>query len=175
MDFHETLLEEIASGKIADKAQLQKRKIQLCRELHMETLPPNSETLARASEELRPLVRGGAAPQARAHSERRRCRRDDDLSCALPARPLHLLPRGRRERLAPVVHRQGAGGQEGDIEPVRTAPADREEDGAARGDRPWDREDRPDRDGRHVHLPPPRLPGVVRQGLLRRDERDEIR
>ena len=57
VDFHETLLAEIASGKIADKAQLQKRKIQLCRELHFETLPPNSETLARASDELRPLVK----------------------------------------------------------------------------------------------------------------------
>jgi elongator complex protein 3 len=57
VDFHETLLEEITSGKVADKAQLQKRKIQLCRELHMETLPPNSETLARASDEVRPLVR----------------------------------------------------------------------------------------------------------------------
>ncbi|MGD1060830.1 MAG: tRNA uridine(34) 5-carboxymethylaminomethyl modification radical SAM/GNAT enzyme Elp3 [Methanomassiliicoccales archaeon] len=57
VDFHETLLAEIASGKIADKTQLQKRKIQLCRELRMETLPPNSETLAKASEELRPLVR----------------------------------------------------------------------------------------------------------------------
>ncbi|HVO78223.1 MAG TPA: tRNA uridine(34) 5-carboxymethylaminomethyl modification radical SAM/GNAT enzyme Elp3 [Methanomassiliicoccales archaeon] len=57
VDFHETLLAEIASGRIADKAQLQRRKIQLCRELHMETLPPNSETLARASDELKPLVR----------------------------------------------------------------------------------------------------------------------
>lgn len=57
MDFHDRLLEAIVKGEIKDKASLQRRKIELCRELHLVTLPPNSETLARASPELLPLVK----------------------------------------------------------------------------------------------------------------------
>ncbi|HXZ23926.1 MAG TPA: tRNA uridine(34) 5-carboxymethylaminomethyl modification radical SAM/GNAT enzyme Elp3 [Methanomassiliicoccales archaeon] len=54
--YHERLLALIASGEIKDKASLQRKKIELCREFVMETVPPNSETLARAPPELVPVV-----------------------------------------------------------------------------------------------------------------------
>jgi elongator complex protein 3 (tRNA carboxymethyluridine synthase) len=57
VDYHDRLLKAIAEGDITDKASLQKRKIELCRELGLSSVPPNSETLARADEELLPLVR----------------------------------------------------------------------------------------------------------------------
>ena len=57
MDYHERLLRAIAEGEVTDKASLQRKKIELCRELGLSTVPPNSETLARADEELLPLVR----------------------------------------------------------------------------------------------------------------------
>ncbi|HUL38975.1 MAG TPA: tRNA uridine(34) 5-carboxymethylaminomethyl modification radical SAM/GNAT enzyme Elp3 [Methanomassiliicoccales archaeon] len=57
VDYHDRLLKAIADGEITDKASLQRRKIELCRELGLSTVPPNSETLARADGELLPLVR----------------------------------------------------------------------------------------------------------------------
>ena len=57
VDYHDRLLRAIASGEVTDKSSLQKKKIELCRELGLSTVPPNSETLARASEELMPLVK----------------------------------------------------------------------------------------------------------------------
>jgi elongator complex protein 3 len=57
VDYHDRLLKAIAEGEVTDKASLQKRKIELCRELGLSTVPPNSETLARADDELLPLVR----------------------------------------------------------------------------------------------------------------------
>ncbi len=57
VDYHDRLLKAIAEGEVTDKASLQKRKIELCRELGLSTVPPNSETLARADKDLLPLVR----------------------------------------------------------------------------------------------------------------------
>jgi elongator complex protein 3 len=57
VDYHDRLLKAIVEGEVTDKASLQKRKIELCRELGLSTVPPNSETLARADKELLPLVR----------------------------------------------------------------------------------------------------------------------
>ncbi len=57
VDYHERLLKAIAEGEVTDKASLQRRKIELCRELGLSTVPPNSETLARADDELLPLVK----------------------------------------------------------------------------------------------------------------------
>lgn len=57
MDYHDRLLKAIADGEVRDKASLQRKKIELCRELGLSTVPPNSETLARADEETLPLVR----------------------------------------------------------------------------------------------------------------------
>ena len=56
VDYHERLLALIASGEVKDKAGLQRKKIELCREFTMDTVPPNSETLARAPPELVPVV-----------------------------------------------------------------------------------------------------------------------
>ena len=57
VDYHERLLRAIAEGEVTDKASLQRRKIELCRELGLSSVPPNSETLARADEEMLPLVK----------------------------------------------------------------------------------------------------------------------
>ena len=54
--YHQRLLQLLASGEIADKKELLRRKIALCRELEMETVPPNSATLALADEDTLPLV-----------------------------------------------------------------------------------------------------------------------
>jgi elongator complex protein 3 len=48
--YHQRLLELLTSGEIADKKELLRRKIALCRELKLETVPPNSATLALADE-----------------------------------------------------------------------------------------------------------------------------
>jgi elongator complex protein 3 len=61
--YHQRLLQMLASGEIADKKELLRRKISLCRELGMETVPPNSATLALADEntlaQVGPLRRNG--------------------------------------------------------------------------------------------------------------------
>lgn len=57
VDYHDRLLKAIAEGEVKDKAELQRKKLQLCRELKLSTMPPNSETLARADERTLPLVR----------------------------------------------------------------------------------------------------------------------
>ncbi|MDD1747480.1 MAG: tRNA uridine(34) 5-carboxymethylaminomethyl modification radical SAM/GNAT enzyme Elp3 [Methanomassiliicoccales archaeon] len=57
VDYHDRLLKAIAEGEVTDKASLQKKKIELCRELGLSTVPPNSETLARADKELLPVVK----------------------------------------------------------------------------------------------------------------------
>ncbi len=49
-EYHRRLLQLLASGEIADKKELLRRKIALCRELGMETVPPNSATLALTDE-----------------------------------------------------------------------------------------------------------------------------
>ena len=57
MDYHDLLLKAIVEGEVKDKAELQRKKLQLCRELNLSSMPPNSETLARADESTLPLVR----------------------------------------------------------------------------------------------------------------------
>ncbi|MEM0448477.1 MAG: tRNA uridine(34) 5-carboxymethylaminomethyl modification radical SAM/GNAT enzyme Elp3 [Methanomassiliicoccales archaeon] len=57
MDYHERLLRSIAEGEVFDKVSLQRKKIELCREMGLSTVPPNSETLSRATEEMKPLVK----------------------------------------------------------------------------------------------------------------------
>ena len=49
-EYHRRLTELILSGEVADKAGLQKAKIRLCRELHLPSVPPNSETIERLDE-----------------------------------------------------------------------------------------------------------------------------
>jgi len=44
-EYHRRLTELILSGEVKDKAGLQKAKIRLCRELHLPSVPPNSETI----------------------------------------------------------------------------------------------------------------------------------
>ena len=56
VDYHERLLEAITTGEVKNKLDLQRKKIQLCRELGLATVPPNSETLARADPETIKLV-----------------------------------------------------------------------------------------------------------------------
>jgi len=43
-------------GTIGDRAQLQRRKMELCRELGLSRVPPNSETLLRAGEDQLPVI-----------------------------------------------------------------------------------------------------------------------
>ncbi|OPY34511.1 MAG: coproporphyrinogen III oxidase [Methanomassiliicoccales archaeon PtaU1.Bin124] len=50
-EYHRRLTELILSGEVKDKAGLQKAKIKLCRELHLPSVPPNSETIERLDEE----------------------------------------------------------------------------------------------------------------------------
>jgi len=57
VDYHDRLLKAIVDGEVKDKADLQRKKIELCRELNLAEVPPNSETLARAGEEVLPLVK----------------------------------------------------------------------------------------------------------------------
>jgi len=57
VDYHDRLLKSIADGEVKDKEDLQRKKLQLCRELNLSTMPANSETLARADEDTLPLVR----------------------------------------------------------------------------------------------------------------------
>ena len=50
-EYHRRLTELILSGEVKDKAGLQKAKIKLCRELHLPSVPANSETIERLDEE----------------------------------------------------------------------------------------------------------------------------
>ena len=49
-EYHRRLLQLLTSGEVSDKKELLRRKIALCRELELETVPPNSATLALADE-----------------------------------------------------------------------------------------------------------------------------
>ena len=56
MGYHEDLIQAIVDGRIKDKNDLQRFKIDLCRKYGLDLLPRNSDTLARACEEEMPLV-----------------------------------------------------------------------------------------------------------------------
>lgn len=56
--YHQDLLRMILGGKIGDKNELQRAKVELCRRYALPSVPRNSETLAFASEEEYPLVIG---------------------------------------------------------------------------------------------------------------------
>ena len=56
-EYHHRLLEMIRSGRVADKKELLRQKLELCRELGLRSVPPNSETLARTDEETLPMVK----------------------------------------------------------------------------------------------------------------------
>ena len=56
MGYHEDLIQMILEGKIRDKEELQRAKIDLCRRYGMRGVPRSSETLALVGEEDRPLV-----------------------------------------------------------------------------------------------------------------------
>ncbi len=58
MDYHDRLIQMIVDGTIKNKDDLQRKKIELCRQLGMNGVPPNSETLARVEDDLLPLVEG---------------------------------------------------------------------------------------------------------------------
>ncbi len=47
MDYYGELIEEITTGRIQDAGQFERRKIQLCRKYSLETIPANSDILAR--------------------------------------------------------------------------------------------------------------------------------
>ena len=46
-EYHNELIQRILDGSIADKDDLQRAKIELCRKHRLSALPPNSETLSR--------------------------------------------------------------------------------------------------------------------------------
>jgi len=50
-EYHQRLISLIMNGTIEERSDLQRRKIELCRELKLSRVPPNSETLARADED----------------------------------------------------------------------------------------------------------------------------
>ncbi len=50
------LIEEVKSGEISTRAQIQDRKLKLCGELKLKKVPPNSEILAQVDEEDRELL-----------------------------------------------------------------------------------------------------------------------
>jgi elongator complex protein 3 len=56
MDYHQRLISLILDGSIGSKEELQKRKIALCRELGLDRVPANSETLAHVEEAMLPQV-----------------------------------------------------------------------------------------------------------------------
>jgi hypothetical protein len=91
----------IAEGEVTDKAS-QKRKIELCRELglHRAAKP---ETLARADDELLPLVRSVLRRRTSGPFRRTGGGRHD-LTSTMPAWPLLILPRRCGEQLPPVLY-----------------------------------------------------------------------
>jgi len=56
LEYHRRLISMMMDGTIGDKAQLQRRKMELCRELELSRVPPNSETLLRAGEDQLPVI-----------------------------------------------------------------------------------------------------------------------
>ncbi|MCE5296071.1 MAG: tRNA uridine(34) 5-carboxymethylaminomethyl modification radical SAM/GNAT enzyme Elp3 [Euryarchaeota archaeon] len=50
-EFHRRLIAMLSSGEIGDKADLQRAKIRLCRELKLAAVPANSDTIERLDEE----------------------------------------------------------------------------------------------------------------------------
>jgi elongator complex protein 3 len=55
-EYHRRLISLILEGEVSDKSELQRRKIELCRELGLSSVPPNSETLRYADDDLLPLL-----------------------------------------------------------------------------------------------------------------------
>ncbi len=56
LEYHRELIRSIIEGEVQNKDDLQRYKIELCRELGLAGVPPNSETLAYVDEEQLPLV-----------------------------------------------------------------------------------------------------------------------
>src|SRR5512133_3920062 len=54
--YHEDIIQMILDGRISDKDELQRVKIELCRHYGLPGVPPNSETLAQVREEDLPMV-----------------------------------------------------------------------------------------------------------------------
>lgn len=55
-EYHQRLISLILEGEVSDKSELQRRKIELCRELGLSSIPPNSATLKWADEDVLPLL-----------------------------------------------------------------------------------------------------------------------
>jgi elongator complex protein 3 len=55
-EYHQKLIFLILEGRVRDKLELQRSKIELCRELGLSSVPPNSATLRWADEETLPLL-----------------------------------------------------------------------------------------------------------------------
>ena len=121
---------------------------------------------------------GPSAPisdqEAVPHRQRRGRRGGDDLSARLPPRQVLVLSRRRLQRFRPILYGEGARRPQGSQEQVRSMAAGHRPRDPAGGDRAQHRQDRPDHHGRHVHQPRSGIPGMVRQEMLRRSERDRF-
>jgi elongator complex protein 3 len=56
VEYHQKLISLILEGRVRDKMELQRCKIELCRELGLSSVPPNSATLKWADEDVLPLL-----------------------------------------------------------------------------------------------------------------------
>src|SRR2546425_1041339 len=116
-------------------------------------------------------IGGSFADQTRAHRERRRRRDRDDRAAHLPSRRVHLLSGWTEVRYAAVVRRHGTGGATRVGLRLRSGRAARGSAPVSRGNRSPHGQGRSDCAGGDLHRARPRVPGMVRERMSRRDER----